>query len=230
LNRSGFTALDINPSSTKVVFLTWWQDGFGMGTTYSKEVRLYDLSAGKQLPSIKTDGSVRTIAFNKEKGELIDAATTGGTYTYKQSGEFVAWNNKRSYESDLNLENGRGSIRWTPNYLRYTGVGQFQKKQLLFAGNIVNAAAFEDQNLLIALANTNEISFYDLSSFEKRLNIVSKKNNEWVAYAPSGDFISSANGTDKVLWIIGDQYLPLAMKPPTMKPPTMKPPTKSISE
>ena len=64
--------------------------------------------------------------------------------------------------------------------------------------------AVEDKNLMITITPQNEISFYDLAKFENRLTIISKKNNEWIAYAPTGEFVSSINGTDKVYWSLGD--------------------------
>jgi outer membrane protein OmpA-like peptidoglycan-associated protein/DNA-binding beta-propeller fold protein YncE len=220
LFRSEFLSLDINRAGTEVVILSSWQDGFGMSTTYSQEIRTFDLSSGKQIHAIKFDDTARVVSYNKEKSELIDVGTGRGTYTYKPSGEFVSWSNKRSYETDLNLENSRGLIRWSPNYLRYTGLAEFQKRQLLFAGSLVDLAAFEKENVLVALTKGNEISFYDLSSLKKRQDIVSKKNNEWVAYTPDGNFIASANGAQRVVWVVGGKYLPIGQKPPTMKPPT----------
>jgi outer membrane protein OmpA-like peptidoglycan-associated protein len=67
---------------------------------------------------------------------------------------------------------------------------------------------FENLNLHIDASGDNQFVFSNKTTKENILTLVSKRNNEWIAYAPSGEFASSLNGTDRVNWILGSRRLP----------------------
>jgi hypothetical protein len=57
------------------------------------------------------------------------------------------------------------------------------------------------------LSAHNEITFRDGSTLEPRLTIESKRDNEWLAWKPSGEFASSVSGADKAFWSVGDRLV-----------------------
>ncbi len=67
---------------------------------------------------------------------------------------------------------------------------------------------FSKLNLHIEVSTANELTFFNKKTNEQVLTIAAKKNNEWIAYAPSGEFTSSLNGTKRVNWILGNKILP----------------------
>jgi WD40 repeat protein/outer membrane protein OmpA-like peptidoglycan-associated protein len=212
LDNSGIDSFDVNETGTEAVVTSYWQDGFGHSASYAKEARVVNLADGKVLHSFKIGAEVRQVHYDPDQQDHIHVLTRGSTYVYDRRtwdyvpGEF----NLRAYEHDIRLKGGQADVRWGDDYLRYSDKKTGTSKQIVFKEDLINVEAFEDQNLLVTIGNSNEISFFDLSRLEKVLSIVSKKDSEWIAYTPSGEFASSINGTDKVFWLVGDQSLEFA--------------------
>lgn len=211
LNDSGFSSFALNEAGTETVVTTYWQDGFGHADTNSKEARVFNLADGRLARSIKLTVEIAEVAYNRDEPKLLDVRTRGGTYVYERAtGNYVRWENLRAYENRLRLRQQDAELRWSKEYLRYLDTKTGTTKQLNVEDYLVAVEIYEDKNLLITLGGANEISFYNLSTLDKGLSIIAKKNNEWIAYAPTGEFVSSMNGTDKVFWLVGDELLEFA--------------------
>ncbi|HJS82993.1 MAG TPA: hypothetical protein VJ742_09200, partial [Nitrososphaera sp.] len=208
VNNSGFSGFAVDPKGTEAILSTYWQDGFGHSATYSQEARLYNLASGEKTRSIKPGVDVREVSYKKDSPDQLNVTYAGGTYTYDgQSDNYVGWNNLRADEHQRFMRSKKVEIRYGENYVRFADLATGENKQLLFNDDLVSIEIFEDKNLMVVLSTSNEISFYDLARLEKRLSIISKKDNEWIAYATTGEFVSSINGADKVYWSLGDTYL-----------------------
>ncbi|MCK5714556.1 MAG: OmpA family protein [Nitrosomonadaceae bacterium] len=67
---------------------------------------------------------------------------------------------------------------------------------------------FLSRNLFVEVGKDNQVNLKNNTTKQLVLTIAVKRNNEWIAYAPSGEYVSSLNGTNKVYWLLGDKTLP----------------------
>lgn len=67
-----------------------------------------------------------------------------------------------------------------------------------------------EKNLSIGYnSHLNTMYYASLEEPKKPLvTIAVKKDNEWIAFAETGEFSSSLNGTDKTFWLLGSKMLP----------------------
>jgi WD40 repeat protein len=223
LNASGVESFDINSAGTEAVITTYWQDGNGHANQFSKEARVISLADGKVLYSFHNDNEVRQVAFNRNNSDQIQVRTRSRAIVYDRRTwkQVSSGYDLRAFEHEIKLKGGESELRWGDDYLRLADIKSGQSKQIVFGENLRNVEVFEKQNLFVTIGNSNEISFFDLTRLEKVLSIISKKNNEWIAYAPSGEFASSINGTNKVFWLVGDQTLDFAALRSTFERPNI---------
>ncbi len=174
LGPTGFYSVDLNPSNTKVLFTTYWTDGWKTIRKFSKNVRIYDLHTGKLEKKIATSKKEHNCNYISEDEIAID------NFVYStETGEYLRKINENNY---INLRKSTTEP---------------------------NTIVFEEKNLKIEYTKTNELKFFDLKNNKLVLTIVTKRDNEWLAYTPAGVYTSSLNGTDKVFWLLGSNLLPL---------------------
>lgn len=206
---SGFSGFDISPTGDEAVVTSYWQDGFGHALTYSTMARIYNLNDEKDWDLFQFKGQleVMDVAYNEGNANEIKIITkTQTAIVDKKPRKILKIDSFRDNEHKIPLGKVNGNIFWSRSYLRFASPTK-PLKQLDFPDNLIAVEVFEDRNLLIILNSSNEISLYDLSRLEKVLTILPKTNMEWIAYSPSGYFVSSLNGADKVFWSLGDAYL-----------------------
>jgi len=220
LNGSGFQTADINPKTNEIAVSTYWLDGFGMGTTYSKEVRIYNIADGKLVRTIKPNQEVRNIFYPSNYNytstyDLIGVTYSGGTWLYQtKNGDYVRGDNFRAGENRIWLADGKTYITHSLSGIYFFDATGKQARKLNFDDNLKSVAIDESRNLLIAILTTNEIAYYNLNDFQKKLNIISMKDNDWIAYSPTGVINeSSEKGTDKVFVAVGDEIKSLPRRP-----------------
>jgi outer membrane protein OmpA-like peptidoglycan-associated protein len=207
---SGFSALAVNQKGTQVAFSTYWQDGFGHGLTISGAACLYNVATGANSGCYQIPEGVKELAYTKDNDKILEITGRSKTYIVDtQAAQQIAEGTRRANEELIKLKSG-GEVFWAKNYIRYTPQSTEKMREFYFNGDLVSVAVFEDRNLLVTLNTANEISFYDLQRGLHELTILSKNDNEWIAYAPSGEFLASENGADKIFWSLGDSYLPFS--------------------
>jgi WD40 repeat protein len=180
LGGSGFVSMAVNADVSKLIVATYWVDGWGMGASYTKIARIYNLNTGKIIRNISISEDIGNVDFitNEKVGvnKLVYNITTGNYI-----------------EKEKNVGDTLG--RKLPVYLNF------------------------DNNLNVEYTATNELNFSNRKSGAKVLTIAIKKQNEWIAYTPKGDFTSSLNGVNKCFWIRGAERLPFdALKDKYEKP------------
>ena len=70
-----------------------------------------------------------------------------------------------------------------------------------------NNALFPNKKLLVKVSKDNKILFINNKSKNLILTLLAKRNDEWIAYLPTGEFSSSAHGIDKVYWEVNGEKL-----------------------
>jgi len=209
---SGIVGLSANSKGTEISVSTYWQDGFGHAPTSSSFVQRFDATTGKPagVKRLSNEG-IMGIKYVNGNDHQLAITTLLTTYVYDNPSDTVTPQKPRrpAGEERIDLKGG-AQIRWSNGFLRYSMPAKGITKEWSFNGNLVGVEVFEDRNLLVTLNNANEISFFDLAKGEQELTILSKNNDEWIAYTPAGEFLASPNGTDKVFWSLGDRNLEFA--------------------
>jgi outer membrane protein OmpA-like peptidoglycan-associated protein len=205
LNGSGFQDISISTDYQNVAVTSYWMDGFKLGATISKQVNVYTLANGTHVDSTYLTEQIYGLSYNKNRDLVLK--TIQGTYNIDRTTQHLKFSSDLlPNEEELNLADGSAKIVWSREFLTVYKDSKPLKK-MIFPGNLIGVEVFESKNLLLTLTTENEISFYDLKGFENRLTIVPKKDNEWIAYTPQGNFQSSLFGSEKAFWSYGDNYI-----------------------
>ncbi len=162
---SGFTTLNISPDGKLLAFSTYWQDGFGHGTTNSKYIRIINAINGDEIRKFYTGDSNTYVDFT-DNSHIVSNAKLYSLV----SGTSEKFEGKYPDSFIYSMGNGERSFK-------------FDKFDISLSYN----------NLIFKDKNGSEL-----------IRIINKKNGEWLAYAPTGEFVSSEKGTDKVIWRLSD--------------------------
>ncbi|HXB20571.1 MAG TPA: OmpA family protein, partial [Candidatus Solibacter sp.] len=199
---SRIDSLDVAPDGSAVALVSAWMDGFGHPYTFSKDVRVFDVASGLLAERHNFSGQVSSVAFPDH--DHLQVTLGNGTWSVERKTDArTAASEQVSGETVLPLRDG-ARIIWSRAAIRKMQAGG---AQVLNTNDLVDVEVFKDRNLLVALSGSNEISFYALADLSKVITLISKRNGEWIAYAPSNEFSASPNGTDKVSWSLGDRLL-----------------------
>ncbi|MEH0074524.1 OmpA family protein [Pannonibacter sp. Pt2] len=194
--------ISISDADGLVALATRWEDGYGHGWTNGKTVRVYEIASGRETKVISLNKEVRDLSFrDEEPGKLRVLEVAGGWRIYDvASGRYEKWEADNGFWT-RKLDDGR-TIEWSRDLLK------LGDRTAFFRGTLRDIEVLEPRNLLVAMTSGNELVYFDLRTLERQLTVVIKNGNEWIAYAPSGEFTSSLGGTDGVFWSLGDNYLP----------------------
>tara|TARA_R110000751_G_scaffold10055_4_gene37387 strand:+ start:8632 stop:13500 length:4869 start_codon:yes stop_codon:yes gene_type:complete len=200
--RTDFNDVSISSKAGLLALSTRWQDGYGHGYSVSRNTRIFDVLSGKQVKVISSSQPGESIDFDSKDAELVRIQQkSGGWYVYQaRDGKYVRFDPATSTYTHK-LEGG-GKLEWSRDTLRIGDRAAF------FPGTIRSVVVDEKKNLIVAQTGGNELMFFDLARLERQLTIVVKNNDEWIAYAPSGEFTASLDGAKGVFWSLGDNYLP----------------------
>ena len=176
----------------------------------SNNIQFYDLHTGKVVPKLGISFKntwIGKIQFDKYNDSLIEVSTVKGRYTVNfQKAEIVQSSNFKLDEVVHKLLDSTELIV-TRNYIRKLKNDRDVDLKFVEFDNLVGAEMYRENNLLITLSNSNEISFYRIDNLNKFLIINPKFNNEWITFNPAGYFVSSPKGDEKVYWSLGDRQL-----------------------
>lgn len=79
-------------------------------------------------------------------------------------------------------------------------------------------ADFKSLGIKVRYTSDNTLKFFDKKG-DLRLTVINKKNNEWIAYTPSGYYASSLNGDKGVVWYLAGKMIPFESVKKSMKRP-----------
>ena len=202
IHGSFFSGLSINSKESLIAVTTAWMDGYGHDYTYSRVVRIFDAKTGREVNAISNRNALNGLRFDDDESTRIEMLEVGGGWQGydARSGKYLGWEPALAvWEHEL--DDGR-VIEWSRDILR------LGDRSIFFHGTLRSIAVDESRNLLVALTNSNELVYFDVRTLERQLTVLVKSDGEWIAYAPSGEFTSSLNGTNGVFWSLGDNYLP----------------------
>lgn len=209
IHNGGFEDISVTKDARYILLSTYWQDGFSSGTTYSKHVRIYDLKTGRKIRTIGLKNPAKKIRLSDDNSDEFDLVTSRATHTYDFNGNKVETNPLEFQGLEtIQLISRNSEISYMPSAIIYNDKTTNKITTINFPDNLLNVDIFSKSNLMVSLTTDNKIGLYDLDTITKQLTIVNKKNNEWIAYTPTGEFASSTNGTSRVFWTLGDNYLP----------------------
>lgn len=194
----GWVALDAEQDL--VAFNSVWQDGYGRPSQSSESVRLSRLSDGKRLDDIMINHQINGFRFDKDGYLAIDRRGLGEALYDPEVGQMVG-SKPVTTRMEVALDDGR-TLYWSRDYL------SLGDRMVKFPESLRRVVTHEARNMLIAQTEANELLFFDISTLEQHLTIVVKRNDQWIAYTPSGHYASSQFGTDGVFWSLGDYFLP----------------------
>ncbi len=204
---SGFTDVALSEDGGKLAVSTYWVDGFGHRATFSRYVRIFDTKSGELLQEIKVDDGQLSVFFLEDNS--LEITGDYHTYTYNLTGELLEsktrvlgqWSEKFTHDgiqytfqfssSGFTLADSRGNI----------------KRKNFSEGQLKSYVALPEKNMLVVATKDNELLMYQLPILSKQLTIVSRPDNEWIAYTSSGEYASSLDGTKEVKWFLGDDSL-----------------------
>ncbi|MBU4527109.1 MAG: OmpA family protein [Desulfomicrobium sp.] len=200
--NTGFSDLAISDGPGLVALSTKWQDGYGNASTGSRVARIFDITTGAEVRAVSLSNPIDGVRFDRDDPALLQIKENAGGWQVYQAAS------------------GRW-LRWEPasaTFTRYFGEGrtiEFSRDTLMlgdktafFPDTLRDVVVHEAQNLVVGLTSANELVFFDLARLERQLTIVIKANDEWIAYAPGGEFTASLGGTNGVFWSLGDNFLP----------------------
>ncbi|QHI38055.1 hypothetical protein IMCC3317_34390 [Kordia antarctica] len=212
---AGFHTIDITENGKELIYATYWQDGTGHELSYSKKCRVIDLSQKLYLiiKTIKTDREIKQASYVGKNDSVIKISegTQNKTFDRKRF-ESLSYDSNSLYEVSINLKNG-DILKYSSNAIsieRKNGTKDFIRYPY---SNLIDLEVFEEKNLFISLTNLNQIEFFDLNKFAKRLTIIPKKNNEYFSYTPNGQYLSSNKFGNKVIWLSNNRFLELETLP-----------------
>ncbi len=207
LNDAGISELAINEKLDVFAYNTFWQDGYGRANTYSKTIRIHQLSTGRLLQEVVVDDEINNLSFDGSK--LVVKIDNKLKYYNVKTGEYKPELTRDVVTGMVNFESDNLLVT---NSLAYATIihKKTQRKQLLhFNDNLQQVTVFPKQNLIISLLKNSEIKFFAFDTLKEHLTLITKDNNEWISYVPTGQYDASINGTEQVFWSLGDKLLPL---------------------
>lgn len=177
LSASRIKHLAVSPDGKTVALSTAWVDGWRVKETNSDVTRVYDTTT--HFTKIHSIKHVGELAFSGDNHLLIKGSDEDKATRYS-------------------LLTGK-----------QTGIheGEFKSMNVSAHDSWPRTTLFEKRNLRVRVTRDNSIQVFDAASDKKVLTILAKNNNEWLAYLPSGEYDSSKNGTEKVVWRVNDEVL-----------------------
>ena len=178
LSESKFKHVAVSPNEKYIAVSTAWIIGWKNREEISEYTRVIEAATGKEIKRIKKVGA---LVF-KDNNKLVIAngkKVKKGSPVYSiASGERVSWLGGAVVEAVVASHNS-----WK------------------------NEVEFEAQNLKVKVGNSNKMLFKNRLNGKHVLTIVAKRNNEWIAYLPGGEYTASEKGAKRVSWKIDDKVL-----------------------
>jgi hypothetical protein len=201
---AGLIDMDLSSDGRYLGLATWWVDGYGTGIVASRMVHIVDVSLQQVVRNFRMKDGVIALSFSQDS-QRIRVRSGDWAYEYELiSGEVGP--PTRAYENEILLSGG-GAIHWNDEYVERRSGSSKVVSTMHFPGSVVAVNVFEDRNLLLVTTEHNEVLAFSLSKFAHALTLVARKDDDWIAFSDSGEFVSSARGAAKVYWTVGDQYL-----------------------
>ena len=181
LYYSRFKDVEISPDNSTVALYTGLGEGWRQDKKVSALTRVYSLVSGKEIRRYERVGG---LAFLDNDRLIIGKKRR----IEKGAPVFSVSNGAKSEKL--------ADEKYQANIGRHTWLG--------------STAKFTENNLKISITNDNHMEFRDLVEGKLVLTILAKRDNEWIAYTPGGEFSASKNGIRNVFRQIGKEMVPLA--------------------
>jgi len=170
--------LAMSPDEKTIAVSTAWSSGWKRRLETSTVTRIIEVASGKEIKRIEKVGAL----------------------LFKSNNELVIANSNKVKEGSpvYSIKTGKrtGKLEKGLDEAVVDGHKSWQEE-----------AEFETQNLRVKVGNDNKIIFKNRTNDKHVLTIVAKRNNEWIAYLPSGEYTASENGDKRVNWKTGDKVL-----------------------
>jgi len=217
LNDTRFTTVSSN-NKGKLAVITSWSDGFGMGVTTSKEIRLYDIQSGEKIKSIPCDRTFDELNFSNDS-TLAAINESFGWIFNTNTGEYKGYVAHGTTDVSYSFgAKGEKTLSKNYNILSFAGSGGGLKYTL---PDLLNVSLFRKRNIAVTYETGNRIRFFGLNNFQEVITISNLYNNEWIAAKPSGQYESSLYGARNAYWGLGDNYLPITALRETFEVPKL---------
>lgn len=208
--KAKLTSAMVIEDSGLVAVSTRYSDG-GRSHDYSKLVQIFNLRSGARKGVVESSGFIWKLEDDPKDKTMVWGI--GESSRYKISGtKLKVIDSKARDFNRIKLKNG-SEVVWDKNRVV---IGD---KRLTVKERILNVAVDENRNLLLTYNRGNEISYYNIHTLKRQLTLLGRPNNQWLAYAQSGEFNASINGTKGIFWSMGDNFMPFdALKDRFEKP------------
>jgi uncharacterized caspase-like protein/WD40 repeat protein len=188
LYSPGIEDIAVDETSGIVAVATSWDDGWGTSGVTSRNVQRYDFK-GEALPPLRLTEEAQGLQYLPDGTLRVRFKDRSAVY---RGLERVSKYSSTSMR-ELSLR-GDQRLLWNNSHV------ELRDRRLVFPGNLDDILVDQDRNLLIAVLSYNEISFFDLETFQHRCSLVVKDAAAWLAYTPSGEYASSERGADFAYW------------------------------
>ncbi|WP_413282720.1 OmpA family protein [Vibrio sp. MA40-2] len=197
----GFSDLDLSDDGSRLLALTWWNDG-GRGNTDSKAVYVWDTDSLDENPKMPRTSSTPLVSADFMEGDTKTASIHGLTSSMDIEISTSKISNYQNSFSEIPTYDNKPRLSRDKKTLIYG------EKTLALANLAKSVISDEKLNLAIVYTQANSMEFYQLDTLEKKLTIQNRRDGEWVAYTPNGYYNASLNGLEGVYWSFGDYLLP----------------------
>ncbi|WP_375751108.1 OmpA family protein [Vibrio sp. HN007] len=197
----GFSDLALSDDGSKLMALTWWNDG-GRGTTRSKAVYVWDTNNLSSSPKSPRTSSTPLYLVEFKKGDSNTAVVEGLTSKMEMNLSTSKISNYQNIFDKIPETDSEPKISRDDRSLVYGTKTRYLENQAL------SVISEEELNLAVVYTRANAMEFYQLDTLEKKLTIQNRRDGEWVAFTPAGYYNASLNGLTGVYWSFGDYLLP----------------------
>lgn len=181
LGDSRFTEIAISPDQKYIALSTAWEDGWKQGETLSEVTRVFDFELGKLVQTFEHVGQ---LVFKDNETLAIEGV--GGLY-----------NKSTTYS----IKSGKEVGVLGEDYVAST---------IASHDSWADKVSFPERNLSVKVSKDNRIEFYNAKDDELALTILAKRDDNWIAFLPTGEFLAAENGVDKIYWELAGKKLPMS--------------------
>jgi outer membrane protein OmpA-like peptidoglycan-associated protein/WD40 repeat protein len=199
--------VEISPDGRYAALATNWREHWGYDTRHSKIVQIFDLQTGKRVKRLEMNKGVVGIAFPPEQPGVLLVRNDKSVSRYRVESDSFGNSYAASKAEQILFDDGARRYQRNPFYV--TEISADGRTRVLPSSGAVDGLVLPDRNLLL-LEIGHELRYYDLKTLTHQLSLLSKRNGEWVAYTPDGQYSASANGTAGLYWSLGEATLPFA--------------------
>jgi WD40 repeat protein len=155
-----FERISLSPDGKRVLVLTSWADGYGRGTVYSSQVRIFNVKTGKLQQVLDAYKDIRGCWF--EEDGTVRIVTTGGRFLYDLvADKELSRSDGRSATSIVLLKQSGGEIRWGGTFIELSNQAG-NKQYIPWPEPILGVGVFEEQHRLAVYGAVDGLRIYEM--------------------------------------------------------------------